>query len=119
MEEEISNELKECPFCAQKINIRAKKCPFCHEILDPILIRLEAQHIKPVQKKRINYILFGIFLGGLGIHNFYAGYHGRGLVQLLLSILLWWTFVCPIAVGIWVIIELFTVTKDAGGIDFE
>lgn len=31
--------------------------------------------------------LLGIFLGSLGIHNFYLGYKGRALTQLLVSVL--------------------------------
>ncbi len=30
--------------------------------------------------------LLGIFLGGLGIHRFYLGYKGMGLLMLLLSL---------------------------------
>jgi TM2 domain-containing membrane protein YozV len=29
----------------------------------------------------------GIFLGGLGVHRFYLGYNGIGLIQLLLALL--------------------------------
>ena len=29
--------------------------------------------------------LLGIFLGALGIHNFYLGFHGRGIAQLLIT----------------------------------
>lgn len=34
-----ANEIKtkECPFCAETINISAKKCKHCSEILDPVL----------------------------------------------------------------------------------
>jgi TM2 domain-containing membrane protein YozV len=31
--------------------------------------------------------LLGIFLGGLGIHNFYLGYKGKALAQLLIAVL--------------------------------
>lgn len=68
-------------------------------------------------KKRVVYILLGIFLGGLGIHNFYAGYAVRGITQLLLTLL-----TCglgALAVGIWVILELCIVSVDACGIPME
>lgn len=67
-------------------------------------------------KSRVSYILLGLFLGGLGIHNFYAGYTGRGIAQLLLSLFLFWTVVVPIAVCIWVIIEVCTIDTDASGV---
>ena len=68
-----------------------------------------------VQRSRLAYILLGVFLGTLGIHNFYAGYTNRGLVQLLITvlgcgILSWVSF-------IWAIIDIVTVTKDANGVD--
>lgn len=31
--------------------------------------------------------LLGIFLGGLGVHNFYLGYTGKAIGQLLISVL--------------------------------
>ncbi len=69
-------------------------------------------------KSRTSYILLGIFLGCLGIHNFYAGYQGRGLAQLLVTLFLCWTIIFPFFVGIWALVEACTVTKDADGIPF-
>lgn len=66
-------------------------------------------------KSRTAFILLGVFLGQIGIHNFYAGYSGRGLTQLLLSLLLVWTFVVPTIIWIWAIVEVCTVTTDANG----
>ncbi|MFN0141506.1 MAG: NINE protein [Pyrinomonadaceae bacterium] len=70
-------------------------------------------------KSRVSYVLLGIFLGGLGIHNFYAGYSGRGVAQLLLTLFLFWTIVVPIVVWIWVIIEVISVDRDAYGNRFS
>lgn len=47
--------------------------------------------------------LLGIFLGSLGIHNFYLGYTGKALAQLLISILS--CGVLAAVSGIWGIIE--------------
>lgn len=66
-------------------------------------------------KSRVAYILLGLFLGGLGVHNFYAGYSGKGFAQLLLTLLLFWTIIVPICVTIWIIIEVCTVDHDAYG----
>jgi TM2 domain-containing membrane protein YozV len=68
-----------------------------------------------VQKSRAAYIILGLFLGGLGIHNFYAGYGGKGATQLLLNLFLFWTIIVPFVIGIWVIIEVITVNHDAHG----
>lgn len=65
-------------------------------------------------KSRTSFVLLAVFLGGLGIHNFYAGYTTRGVVQLFLGIL-----VIPLlAVWVWSLVEAFTVTQDASGSDF-
>jgi TM2 domain-containing membrane protein YozV len=66
-------------------------------------------------KSRVAFILLGLFLGGLGVHNFYAGYSGKGVAQLLLTLFLWWTIVVPIGVTIWIIVEVCTVDRDAYG----
>lgn len=68
-------------------------------------------------KSRLAYILLGLFLGGLGVHNFYAGYNGKGIAQLLMSILSF-GILTPV-VWIWVIVEIITVTKDVKGIPFS
>lgn len=35
------DELKECPYCAEKVSIKAKKCKHCGELLDPVLREVE------------------------------------------------------------------------------
>ena len=67
-------------------------------------------------KSRLAYILLALFLGTFGVHNFYAGYTGIGIAQLLLS-LISFGFLSPI-VFIWAIIEICTVTKDKDGVNF-
>lgn len=63
---------------------------------------------------RTTYVLLGIFFGCLGIHNFYAGYSGKGIFQLLSILFCFgWVFV-----PIWVLIEICTVTCDAKGVPF-
>ena len=67
-------------------------------------------------KERLVYILLGLFLGNLGIHNFYAGYTGKAVAQLLITVLsLGWLF---LIVTIWVIVDVCTVREDAQGIPF-
>ena len=39
------------------------------------------------QKSKIAAGLLGILIGALGIHNFYLGYTGKGIAQLLISVL--------------------------------
>ena len=69
------------------------------------------------RKSRIAYIVLAIFLGELGIHNFYAGYAGRGVAQLLITILsfglLFWIS------WIWALVELCVMTNDGRGVPFD
>jgi len=68
---------------------------------------------------RVVYILLGVFLGCLGVHNFVAGYTGRGIAQLLITLLLGWVYFLGIIVtGIWVIVEIIVITQDAQGRPF-
>ena len=39
----------------------------------------------PNAKSKLAAGLLGIFLGGWGVHNFYLGYTGKGVAQILLS----------------------------------
>ena len=70
----------------------------------------------PGAKSKIAFILFGIFLGALGIHNFYAGYKSKALTQLLVTVFLWWLLYIPLlAMYIWSIVDICTVEHDADG----
>lgn len=70
----------------------------------------------PPPKSRLIYILLAIFLGGLGIHNFYAGRMGSAVAQLLIS-LLSCGILSPIT-WIWAIIDIITVKTDGEGRPF-
>lgn len=74
--------------------------------------------LQGTSKSRWIFVLAGLFLGGLGVHNFYAGYFVRGAVQLAIVLLVGWLIVPLIIVGIWILIELFTVRQDAHGNPF-
>ena len=69
------------------------------------------------QKSKMTAGLLGIFLGGLGIHNFYLGYTGKGIAQICLSL-------CFGAGAIWGLIEGImiltgSINKDAKGIPLK
>ena len=59
----------------------------------------------------------GVFLGALGVHNFYAGYTGRAVGQLCLSVLT--LFYLAVASWIWAIVEICTIDKDSSGLQFN
>jgi TM2 domain-containing membrane protein YozV len=67
-------------------------------------------------------VFLHLFVGYLGIHNFYLGHTGKGIVQLLLTTVGWILFFTgPMIAGLWSFIEalqLFLGSKnvDAKGI---
>jgi TM2 domain-containing membrane protein YozV len=68
-------------------------------------------------KSRTSYIVLGIFLGALGIHNFYAGYTGRAVGQLCLTVLT--LGYLAIVSWVWAIIEICIVNEDSTGLRFS
>lgn len=69
------------------------------------------------RKSRTTYIVLGIFLGALGVHNFYAGYTGRAVGQLCLTVLT--LGYLGIISWVWAIIEICIVEKDNTGLNFS
>ena len=95
-----------CRNCGQPVGDAAAVCVRCGA---PI----SGRHPRQARRSRVAYIVLAIFLGTLGIHNVYAGYTGTGLAQLLITLL-----TCGIgsmAVWVWNIVEICTVTRDADG----
>ena len=125
--------LVKCPECSAQISDKATACPSCGYPIPAVVSAPQTPagqspnqnqgSTAPVQsvsvvksaKSRGVYIILGLFFGLLGIHNFYAGYFGRGAVQLLLILLLGWIVIGFVIVVPWVLIELFVVTQDAAG----
>jgi len=70
----------------------------------------------PGSKSLVAYVLLGVFLGSLGIHNFYAGYTNRAVAQLLITVLS--CFLLSVASWIWAIVDVCTVRHDAQGNPF-
>jgi len=68
-------------------------------------------------RSRTTFIVLGIFLGMLGVHNFYAGYTGKAVGQLCLSVLT--LGYLAVASWIWAIVEICIVEKDSAGIQFS
>lgn len=68
--------------------------------------------------------LLGILLGGLGIHNFYLGYTGKGVAQLLISLVGSLVAIGPVVAGIWGLIEGImiltgSINTDAKGVPLK
>lgn len=61
----------------------------------------------PEQKSRLAAGLLGIFLGLFGVHNFYLGFNGKAIAQLLITILS--CFVLSPVSAIWGFIEAIMI----------
>lgn len=67
------------------------------------------------QRKRIVFIILGILLGYLGIHNLYIGWVNKGLFQAMVTCTLWCTGIVPLIMWMWSIYEIATVRDDYKG----
>lgn len=115
-----------CPYCNNPVPANANNCPGCGAAVTqqqapqaapaPQVVIMQQAAPQTPPKSRITYILLGLFLGSLGIHNFYAGRTGAGVAQLLITLLLGWCGIGLVIVGIWVLIELIAVSTDGKGV---
>ena len=113
-----------CAKCGKEMTDEARFCPSCGSVISRAAQfqprELSQSPLAAVKtKSRISYILLGIFLGCLGIHNFYAGYTGRAVAQLLITLLTGWLILPWFGVWIWCIVEVCTVRVDVDGVKFE
>lgn len=74
---------KFCQSCGKEVDPKAVVCVGCGV---PITV-VETVVSNPNGKSKIAAGLLGIFLGALGVHNFYLGYTGKGVAQLLITLL--------------------------------
>ena len=83
---------KFCSECGAVIKAKAEICPKCgvRQMAAPNPLT----SVAPNGKSKLAAALFAIFLGGLGIHKFYLGKVGQGILYLIFC----WTFI-PAIVG--------------------
>lgn len=134
-----------CEYCDNEIPAGAPRCPSCGAAVKvpppaaapaapaapayapgaapmgaapyvaPVVVNMQQPVLPP--KSRVAYVLLAIFLGGLGIHNFYAGRTGCGVAQLLITLMScgWGGIVS----GLWALVEACTVSTDGRGVPFS
>ena len=96
-----------CHNCAAPTAPGAAVCTNCGAPL--------AQPVQGVQKSKMTAGLLGIFVGSIGVHNFYLGFTNRAILQIVL------TLVTCGAAGLWGFIEGImiltgSINKDANGV---
>ena len=76
-----ANKLYYCPSCKERVRFDANVCPSCGAKLNELM-----EHVDKPGRKRIPAILFAVFLGGLGIHNYYLKRYKQFYKELTISI---------------------------------
>ena len=114
-----------CTECGAELDESVKFCSSCGAPRDKKVDETSGfgatTPATPGQKSKLTAGLLGIFLGCFGVHNFYLGYNGKAIGQLLLTLLGWiLCFTGPFAAWIWGLIEGIliltgSITKDADG----
>lgn len=108
---------KFCTNCGSELLSGQDKCQYCGKATNEAATNQNAQvsQEQTVQnntqtvnnqtqpKSKIAAGLLGIFLGCFGVHNFYLGYTGKAVGQLLITLLS--CFVLSFISGIWGLIE--------------
>ena len=75
-----------CHNCGTEVDENAYICVKCGTRLIPTN-NVNQNYTNTNAKSKLAAGLLGIFLGGFGIHNFYLGYSGKGVAQLLITLL--------------------------------
>ena len=109
---------KFCENCGNEIKEGADICIKCGKIINKDMT--SNVNTDPNAKSRIAAGLLAFFLGSLGVHNFYLGYVGKAVAQLLLTVVGWVVIVGPIVSGIWALVEAImiltgSISTDAQG----
>ena len=96
-----------CAHCGAEVAPEAVICPVCGigiAASQPQQVNAAGSTESP--KSKLAAGLLGIFLGGFGVHNFYLGFTGKAVGQLLLGTI---GFIAcgigPVVSGIWGLIE--------------
>lgn len=95
---------KYCQNCGAGVTEGASACMNCGFAI---------QTAAPGQKSKLVAGLLGILLGGFGAHNFYLGYTGKAIAQILLSLCFGIGAIWGLIEGIMILVG--KIDKDASG----
>lgn len=111
---------KFCINCGAELKEGADVCVGCGKVINKEETKASAGN-----KSKVTAGLLALFLGTLGIHNFYLGHTGKAVAQLVITIIGWITLVFIVgtfligAVSIWAFIEMIMIftggIKDSKG----
>ena len=92
----------ECPYCKEDILDGAIKCKHCDSTLNS-----QGGMVIPANKSKITAGVLALLLGHIGIHKFYLGSWGWGIIYLLFVM----TFI-PMILALIEAIRYFTMSED-------
>lgn len=125
-----------CAACGQPVPLGAASCPYCGTPLlhseqsqeQPSQSEPSSNYYPPQppypqnyptppyeQKSRVAAGILGILLGAFGVHNFYLGFTGKAVAQLLITVC-----TCGIGAtvsGIWGLVEGIMILTQRDGVD--
>lgn len=107
-----------CKNCGNKIEDGQQVCLKCGKLVESenaSQTNSVNQGNNGAQKSKIAAGLLGIFLGSLGVHNFYLGYTGKAVAQLLISVLS--CFILSFVSAIWGLIEGILILTGSINVD--
>ncbi|HIR52711.1 MAG TPA: TM2 domain-containing protein [Candidatus Onthovicinus excrementipullorum] len=111
-----------CPNCGQPTDPNAMVCTHCGVNLNAGAANNAYAYGAPnaanPPKSSLVAGLLGIFLGSLGIHNFYLGYTQKAIIQLLLTLIGW--ILCglgPAVAAIWGLVEGIQILTGSINVD--
>lgn len=110
---QLDNQAAICVKCGVKVGTGTSYCPNCGAVTGPGAAVCTSCGFALTggttgeQKSKLVAGLLAIFLGSLGIHNFYLGKTTRGVIQILVSLIggLITCGIATIGVSIWALVE--------------
>lgn len=106
----VGDGVNYCMNCGNQIAPNANVCTTCGCATNNIMPGTQ-------RKSKMTAGLLGIFLGGLGIHNFYLGYTGKAIAQICLSFCFGVGYIWGLIEGIMILCG--SINTDANGIPLE
>lgn len=108
---EIPPDAKNCPHCGAPVPQSAQSTP--QGQTTQVTVNIQGAQTDAEPKDWLTALLLAIFLGVLGIHRFYTGHIGIGIVQLLTAG----------GCGIWTLIDIIMIAtgsfKDKNGLPLK
>lgn len=124
----ITDEAAICVNCGAPKGAGNNYCHYCGEALQPnstvctkcgVATNSAPVYVGGEQKSKLAAGLLGIFLGGLGIHNFYLGFTTKAIIQLLVCIIggIVTCGIAAIGIEIWGLVEGILILTGSINVD--